>query len=142
MPNGNGENMRKLKVYYNFDPEYNTRNNTHTKVWVKINRKGPYDTLTATRKLISGELDDLSTQSENYAPVGIFHPTGAPYTHDEYDLREHIRAANERKINRINYETILPEELQKELQSRLDSKCYFLRKHVKVIECIRGVPPT
>lgn len=133
--------MRKLKVYYNFDQEYNNGNFTHTKVWVKINGKGPYNSLTATRKLISGELDDLSTQSGNYAPVGIFSPTGAPYTHDEHDLKEHIGAYNEGKINRINYETIQPDELKKELQSRLDSKHYILRKHVKVIECIRGVPP-
>ena len=134
--------MRYLKVYYNFDPEDNNRNRTNTKVWVKINGRGPYDSFTATRKLTSGELDDLSTQSENYAPVGIFSPTGAPYTHDEHDLREHIRADKEGKIKPINYETIQPDELKRELQSRLDCKRYILRKHVEVIECIRGVPPT
>ena len=80
-----------------------------------------------------------STQSRSSAVSDVY--KRQPYTHDEHDLKEHIGAYNEGKINRINYETIQPDELKKELQSRLDSKHYILRKHVKVIECIRGVPP-
>ena len=113
---------------------------TKAGVWVSIDGMHIVDTRIATIELIRGNVMTAMLQRERGEPVGIFSPTGACYMNEETDARKHIPAYREGKILPINYGTILSDDLQQILQSRLASVRDRLRDPDTEIKCIRGVP--
>lgn len=125
----------EIKVYYG-SPQA---------VWVYIDGKKMTTEQATNELLIKGNVQVSRPDRDKNRPVGLFSSTGDFYIVDSNKPSQHGEIAlsygEKGYVAQIDYDSIMPDNLKRQLESRINA----LKEHIKnvtiEIECFKDSPP-